>query len=375
MKKILFSAVNMDVGGIETALLTILNYLSDNGYKVTLVLEEKNGIFLQNLNANINVIEYKPNKSKNVLIRKVINLLKRVIFILKYKNKFEFSASFATYSNMASFVARTASTNSALWGHADYLELFKNNLQEVKKFFDGIQVSKFKKIVFVSKKACESFIKVYPEMKDKVIHCNNLIDYEKILELSKQSIDSIKAETEINKENSRNVENKYIYTFANIGRHDELQKRLTRIIEATKKLKQDGLNFKVLFIGNGKDSLQYKRLVEQYNLTKQIQFLGVKQNPYPYMKLADSIILSSDYEGYPVVLIEALILNKPIITTNISDAMEDINNKYGKVVEKNETALYETMKDFIQNGYEIKEKFNPKEYNEEIIQKIKQILG
>ena len=48
MKNILFAASNMDVGGIETALLTLLNYLvNTNKYDITLVLEKKQGIFLK----------------------------------------------------------------------------------------------------------------------------------------------------------------------------------------------------------------------------------------------------------------------------------------------------------------------------------------
>lgn len=360
MRKLLFAAVNMDVGGIETALLTLLNYLVTKDCEITLVLEEAKGVFLKELNTNIHVIEYKPSNCKNVVLRKVINILKRCNFTLKYKNKFDFSASFATYSHMASFVARTASKNNALWGHADYLELFKNNSQEVKNFFDSLQVCKFKRIVFVSKKACESFKYVYPNMKDTVIYCNNLINYKKILELAEESVND--------------VEKTNTYTFVNIGRHDELQKKLTRIIEASKHLKKDNMKFKVLFIGDGKDNALYKEIVEKNNLTEEIQFLGAKKNPYPYMKLADSMIFTSDYEGYPVVFLESLVLNKPVITTNVSDAMEDINNKFGQVIEKDENIIYETMKHFIQNGYEIKKKFKPSEYNKEIIKKIEKIL-
>lgn len=360
MKKLLFAAVNMEVGGIETALLTLLNYLASSQNEITLVLEEAKGIFLKELDKKIKIIEYKPDNSKNVLIRKTKNLIKRIKFILKYKNKFDFSASFATYSNMASFIARTASKNNALWGHADYLELFHNNTKEVKKFFDTLQVYKFKKIIFVSKKACKSFEKVYPEMKSKIIYCNNLINYKKILEMSNEKVNYTKEDT---------------YTFVNIGRHDEVQKKLTRIIESAKKLKEDNINFKILFIGDGKNTNQYKELVKTYKLEKQIQFLGKNKNPYPYMKLADSIILSSDYEGYPVVFLEALVLEKPIITTNVSDAMEDINNKYGQVIQKDEKELYKVMKKFIQEGYKIEEKFNKEEYNKKIINTLQKIIN
>ena len=114
--------------------------------------------------------------------------------------------------------------------------------------------------------------------------------------------------------------------------------------------------------------------IEKYNLQDKIEFLGAKKNPYPYMKLADTVLLTSDYEGYPVVFIEALILNKPIITTDVSDAMQDINNKYGKVIKKDENELYLAMKEFIQNGYEVKNPFDYETYNENVVKTLETIF-
>lgn len=359
MKKLLFAAYDMNVGGIETALLTLLNYLADKDYKLTLVLEKKQGIFLKDLDSKIDIIEYKPSDCKFGVLRKLINAIKRMKFIIKYKNKFDFAASFATYSKMASFASRTASKNCALWGHADYLELFKQNKDEMKDFFENIQYNKFRNIIFVSKKACNTFTEVFPEMKNKVVFCNNLINYKKIQNMSKEEINYKKEK----------------YTFVNVGRHDEKQKKLTRVLEAAEMLKEDNLDFKILFVGEGKDTIEYKKIANRSELRDNVEFLGVKKNPYPYIKLADAVILTSDYEGYPVVFLEALILNKPIITTDVADAVDDINDKFGKVVKKDENDIYMAMKEFITKGYEIKEQFNPEEYNNDIIKKLESIFN
>ena len=67
----------MDVGGIETALVTLLNYLAkQKKYEITLVLENKLGIFLDYIDSNIKIIEYTPNNNKIIPIRKIINLFK-----------------------------------------------------------------------------------------------------------------------------------------------------------------------------------------------------------------------------------------------------------------------------------------------------------
>ena len=358
MKKLLFSAYSLDIGGIEKALVTLLNELQKRDYEITLVLEKKDGIFLQELNSNIKVITYTPNNDKNIIKRKIINCVQRIKFALKYKNKFDFSASFATYSNSASFVSRTASKNSCLWVHSDYCTIYKNNINQMIKFFKEKKYNKFKHLIFVSKKAKQSFIEIFPKEKEKVIVCNNLVDYQKIIRLSNENIELSKSEE---------------VTFLNVGRHDEKEKRLNRIIEVAKKLSENNYKFKILFVGEGKDTEKYKNIVKEYKLEKQILFVGKKQNPYPYFKISDCVILTSDYEGYPVVFLESMILNKPIITTKVSD-YEDIEGKFGYTTSKDIDDIYQKMKLFIENGFEIKEKFDAEQYNNIIMEKLEKIF-
>ena len=123
MKKILFAAYSLDVGGIETALINLLKEIC-NDYEITLVLEKKDGIFLKELPENIKVIEYKKSSSSIALLRKVHNFFKQVMFKFKYKNKFNYSVCYATYSFPCSFVARVASKNPILFVHNDYMSSF-----------------------------------------------------------------------------------------------------------------------------------------------------------------------------------------------------------------------------------------------------------
>lgn len=359
MKKLLFAAYSLDIGGIEKALVTLTNHLQKRGYEITIVLEKKQGIFLKELNENIKIIEYRPDESKNILIRKAKNLFNRLKFIAKHKEKYDFSASFATYSISSSFVSRIASKNSALWGHADYLTLFDNDKIKMREFFIKRNYKKFKHIIFVSEEGRDSFIKLFPETKGKILVCNNLIDSKKIKQLAEEKIEESK-------------DNKLV-TFINVGRHDEKQKRLTRLIEVSKKLKENGYQFKVLLVGDGPDDEFYKDEVNKNNLQEDIIFLGKKQNPYPYFKIADCVILTSDYEGYPVVFLESFVLNKPLITTKVSD-YEQVEEKYGYITDKTIEDIYEKMKLFIENGFDIKEEFNSEKYNKEILEKLEKIF-
>ena len=359
MKKLLFSAYSLDIGGIETALITLLNKLQKLDYDITLVLEKKQGIFIDRIDPKIRVIEYTPSNNKNIFIRKIINMFKRICFTLKHKNKYDFSASFATYSLAGSFVARTASKNSALWVHTNYLTYFNQDTNKVKNYFNILNYNMFKHIIFVSKNAKEDFLGIFPDVKEKVEVCNNLIDYKKILDLSSEKIEIEKYEN--------------CTTFINVGRHEELAKKITRLIEASSMLKKDGFKFKVLLVGDGEDTQLYKDLVEKANLKDNIVFLGRKQNPYPYFNISDCVILTSDYEGYPVVFLESMVLNKPVITTKVSD-YEDIEGRFGYTTEKNVEDIYEKMKLFIEKGFEIKEKFDAEVFNQKIIKKLEKIF-
>lgn len=358
-KKLLFAAHNLEVGGIEKSLVTLANKLQSIGYNVTIALEKKEGIFLNELSSNIKIIEYSPSQNKNILVRKSINLFKRIKFILKYKNKFNFSACYATYSMPSSFVARTTSKNTALWVHTDYLAFYKNDTEKFKKFFKQINYRKFKHIVFVSKNAKNNFLKVLKNVEQEVLVCNNLIDYNKIQKLSRKKI------------NIKQDEN--ITTFLNIGRHEEESKKITRLIGAAEKLKKDGVKFRILLVGDGQDTKMYQDMVYDKKLDDFIIFVGSKENPYPYYNISDCVILTSEYEGYPVVFLESLVLNKPIITTKVSD-YQDIEEKYGYIAENNVEDIYEKMKLFITKGFNANDKFNPEIFNSNLLNKIRKIF-
>lgn len=357
MKKILFSAYSLDVGGIETALVTLLKYLVKE-YEITLVLEKKQGIFLKDLPKEIKIITYSPSTIKFMPIRKVINLFKQLKFKIRYKNKFDFAADFATYSMPASFTARVASKNNAIWIHNNYMNFYDDDIIKYGKFFKSLKIENFKKIVFVSDLDKKVFIAQFPELTKNTVVCNNLIDFEKIQKLSNEEIEE-KRES--------------IPTFINVGRHDEKQKKISRIIDATEKLNKQGYKFKVILVGKGTATKQYEQVIKEKGLDN-IKMLGAKKNPYPYFKISDAFLLSSQFEGYPVVFVESQILGLPIITTDVSDSKKDIQGKYGLVVENSEKGVYKGMKEFLDKGIKTL-KFDPEKFNEDIIEKIRSIIN
>lgn len=355
MKKILITAYDLNIGGIEKSLINLLKRIH-NKYEITLVLEHKEGLLLDLIPKDVIIQEYKVSTSSNIAYRKLFNLVKFLKWNLINRNKYDFSICYATYSLPGKKLALSASKKNAIWIHSNYKLIYKDD-KKVFEFFKLMELEKFSKCVFVSKDAFDSSIKIYPYIAEKSIVCNNYINFKEIQEKSKEKIE-ISGDKDI--------------LFVNVGRHEEDSKQLTRLIEACKLLKKDNIGFKLLMVGDGPDHNNYIELVNKYKLEKEIIFVGSKKNPYPYYALADCVVLSSNYEGYPVVFLEALTLNKPIISTKVSDYKEI--EDYGIFVDKNVNDLYMAMKKFIQGECNFKKNYDIKKLSKEIDEKIQKII-
>ena len=78
-----------------------------------------------------------------------------------------------------------------------------------------------------------------------------------------------------------------------------------------------------------------QKLVQNLNLKKNIELLGYKKDVIPYIMNADLFVNSSRYDGFPMVLIEALFCGTPIISTNCLSGPSEIldNGEYGKLID------------------------------------------
>lgn len=376
MKKLLITAYSLELGGIEKALVNMIKFLKSE-YKITLVLEKKQGIFLNDIPKEIEIIEYKVSKDKNVFIRKLKNYINFKKFYLKHKNKYDASISYTTYSVPGSKLARSVCKNNILWIHGNYAMVYEQSKEEMNTFYNSIKVSKFKKLVFVSNNSLNDQRKIFPNLfkENKSFVCNNFVDYKSIIKESNEKIKDegfLKFIGNNKKENENKDKDKDTKIIINVARHSEKAKKITRIIKATKKLKDEKYIFKVILVGDGPDTKIYKDMINQYKLNEYIYFAGMQKNPYPYFKYADASILSSKFEGYPVVFLESMVLNIPIITTKVSEYKE-IDPDYGISVENSENGVYEGIKYFLENNIKIK-KFNPEEFNLKIKDKIINII-
>ena len=351
-KTIIFSMYNLDIGGIETALLNILKNFDYDKYDVTLFLEKKEGIFLNDVPSSVNIINYNISTSKNILIRKIKNRFNYILHIIKYFKKFDCGVCYASHRKVGANIIPYISKKNILWVHGNYW----NDENSFKHFYKNFNIKKYNNLVFVSNALKNKFLK-YSDNNKNLYNLNNIVDYKSMISLAEEE------KIEKNK-----------ITFLNVGRHTEEEKNLTMLINTMKKIKDDGYDYELLLIGDGPDHESYRKLVSKLRLTKYIKFLGRKKNPFPYYKIADALLLTSKLEGNPVVFLESRVFNVPIITTDVSDSKIDIDKIYGLVSDNNDESYYNVVKEFLENGFEIKKKFDYKKYNKEILEKIYKII-
>lgn len=113
------------------------------------------------------------------------------------------------------------------------------------------------------------------------------------------------------------------------------------LIDAVAPLIQSGLKIRLYIIGNERYENGYKLFlqdkIDNYGLHNSIALLGAKANPYPYVKTANLLVMSSRKEGFPNVVLEALYLQTPVVATNCVDFSGVIvEGVHGYVVNKGE---------------------------------------
>ena len=328
-KDLLFTDVNLKIGGIEKSLVNLVSKIDKNKYRVTIILEEKDGELLSKLDKSIIVEEFKVSNNKNKVIRKVINLLRRCMYAIFNYHTYDFSCCYATYSYSGNKITRLSSLNNSIYIHSDYSYIYPD-LEDFRKFFDTRNIYDFKTIFFVSNESRHKFTKIYPGLKDRCLVFNNFIDVEEIDTLSKEKISLTKPR------------GKTLFVF--VGRLDDVSKKLGRAFKLVASLD------KVILwvVGDGPSKEDYQKEVKKLGIEERVVFVGSKINPYPYMRRADYLILTSDYEGFPVVYLEGLALKKNLITTiKVSDEILKIGKNYGDVIPFNEKKMADRVKEIL----------------------------
>lgn len=121
-------------------------------------------------------------------------------------------------------------------------------------------------------------------------------------------------------------------------------------VETASALRAKGIDFHWIFVGDGPDMLKVKSRIDELKLNDIVIPLGVRTNPYPYMKACDVYVQTSSFEGFGLTVGEAKILHKPIVSTNFTVVTNQLTDgKNGLIAEMNpeslSTAIIKMLKD------------------------------
>lgn len=332
MKKILVFGYTMNMGGAEKVLVDTLSYLKDY-CKIDLYLLEPEGVLMNRIPKEVNIHKLKKNIFQYVLFRFIPFYRKKIIN--KIANKKDYYAALGYMEGRSgTWVADIIKPIKKYgWIHTD-----------VSKFDIGISdkeakntYSKLDKVICVSNDSKEMFCKKYNISVDKVDVIYNYINEEEIIEKSKE----------------KTIKND-VFTFVNVG-SIRRPKRQERLIYAAKYLKELDYDFKIQIIGEGPDLEKFRELIKNLNVEDKVEMLGLKTNPYPYVKAADFFVLSSETEGYAIVLKEALLLKTKILSTDIVGPREILENgKFGILIPNNDDSIKFKMKEILDNKNKFK---------------------
>ena len=176
-------------------------------------------------------------------------------------------------------------------------------------------------IICVSKDVKKVFDSRYPIFKERTEVIYNLIDKKKII--NKSNLMKI------------NLKNKSDINIIAVGRLAK-EKGFDLLLKAHKILIEEKVLHNIYILGEGPERKNLEKQIKKFSLENSFFLLGFKENPYPFIKEADVFIMPSRYEGYPIALMESIVLGKPIISTNSTGTKELLGNgEYGALVNAN----------------------------------------
>lgn len=380
-KKVLFMVSSMNIGGVEKSLLSLLSVIPKDKYDVTILTLEKKGGFLEYIPEHVKLEEAEWFKDiKPIIMESPQNTIKRYLrtgkifkipsFIYSYYKSKNTGDRYIYYKNVLksipnndeyydaaiayagpteiidAYITHKVNANKKIgWVHFD---ISQHNIN--KKLYEKLY-EKFDKVFAVSNEANKKLNEIIPSTRVKSEVLLNIISKDLINEMAEEEV-----------EFDNEFDGIKIVTLGRLSK----EKGQYLAIKALSKLKEDNYKVRWYCVGDGNSRSEYEKLIQEYKLENDFILLGLKANPYPYIKNADIYVQTSRHEGYCLTLAEARCLCKPIISTNFIGAYEQINNNInGIIIEQNEIELCNSLK-YIINNDEVKGSFTRVLINEEI---------
>lgn len=360
--KILVAVTDLDLGGVTTALINFCNEMILRGHQIDLVnMGKDNPTADERIDQRINRIKIDgiakywklgaDDLRKSPGIEKIKLSLLAVVKKLKNNkgtwnnyifrdycvdSEYDVAVAFRQCAPCYHFVLNCVNAKRKIGFIHGELE-FMGDISSWDCYFE-----KLDRIACVSNAVRDGFAKKYVQQKDKFVTIYNMIDIKKIKTLSNEEC--------VIKMNDND------FNLLTVSRIENESKRIDRIPNTCKLLLKNGVtNFHWYIVGDGENLVENKELTKKLGVEDYITFCGAIKNPYPVYKEADCFVLTSKWESFGIVVLEALINKIPVVATNypaLKELLED--KKYGYIVEQNVEELADKLAIIIQD----KEEYN-----------------
>ena len=341
MNKVLISSFDMEVGGDDRSVISMLNNFDYENNNIDLMLYKHKGDFMKLLPKRPNLLPevdaytsfrksiaqlFKERKFKLAIARGKAKLEANKIanennfldsgyiqmqlmwkYSLPYLPKLDKEYDVAiSYLWPHYFVSEKVKAKRKIaWIHTDYSTIATDIDMDLKMW------NKFDYIMAVSEECKNAFLKKYSSLKGKVKVMENITSPEFIRKMAEEDIEE-------------NIKEDDSFKLVSVARFSHA-KGIDNAVKALKLLHDRGLtDIKWYVVGYGGDEEIIRKLIKENNLEESFILLGKKINPYPYMKACDLYVQPSRYEGKAVTVGEAQILGRPVIITNYTTAKSQV---------------------------------------------------
>ena len=328
--KIIFLISRFLDGGIDSVLVDYLNFLSTSEkYQITLLIEQKMDeleVFMPQVPNNVQVHHLIKSKMlmkwrKQKICRRLPLLIKiydeiilspiRRYLIVKSLKKIALQNDVIIDFDCCSYsLLKNVDIKKIVWLHSNFKEVMKQNKRRMLRI--GKHLNYYDKIVTICHAMREEGACLFPNIENKLIVIYNAKKCEDLLRRAREPI----MDSCINKP----------YILA-VERLEEIAKDLTTLLYAYQILRQQyGHEEKLYLLGKGQSEKYLQQLTVTLNIADDVVFLGFHSNPYLWMKHAKLLVHSAKSEGLPTVLIEGLMLDKLMVSTDCPTGPREILN-------------------------------------------------
>ena len=357
--RLLFVNGHLKVGGVEMALVNLLNSLNFDKYSVDLLLLQSGYDYEDEIPKYVNILKYNLDVAEGPFLKtllrnikernwfcvryRLLNVLSRCFSkkVLKYlllernlQKQYDIAVAFrpGICADITAYAIKAP--KKLCWWHHGSLDI-NIPLTELK-----YQLEQFVRVIAVSEGVKTMLAEAFPSLALRLSVIPNIVDRYRILRKA----------GEYNPYDNRGNEVNNNIRIVSVSRLSP-EKNVDAVVDVAKNLKERGFKFQWFIVGDGECASMIQARIFEYGLESTVYLAGQQINPFPWIKGADIMVHLSPVESFGLVLIEAMVLKTFVIAVESIGAKELINQQNGVMVENDIIAIANAIFSAISQNY------------------------